>query len=112
MNFIYSILAPVSLLPSFIQDTFLQVLDITMRSTLIFGVLAVTALAQYRPQVPIEARSLDEIYLAAKAELNATKDQSPLRVFWGGDDGAQGQGVINAWKAQFPDIPLNLSVDL
>jgi ABC-type Fe3+ transport system substrate-binding protein len=66
--------------------------------------------AQWQAKVPLETRSLDTIYAAAKAEAGNTSQ--PLQVAWGGDAGAQGDSVRQAWKARFPAIPLNLTVDL
>lgn len=63
--------------------------------------------AQWHANVPLETRSLDEIYAAAKQE-----GSQALQVAWGGDAGTQGNGVRQAWKQRFPDIPLNLTVDL
>ena len=66
--------------------------------------------AQWHANVPLETRSLDEIYAAAKKE--AGNNSQPLQIAWGGDAGQQGNGVRQAWKQRFPDIPLNLTVDL
>lgn len=66
--------------------------------------------AQWKANVPLESRSLDEIYEAAKKEAGA--NSQPLQVAWGGDAGTQGDSVRKAWKQRFPDIPLNLTVDL
>ncbi|KAE9970945.1 hypothetical protein EG328_005961 [Venturia inaequalis] len=60
----------------------------------------------YTANVPLETRSLDEIYQAAQNE------DGNLVVAWGGDAGPQGNAVRNAWKARFPNITLDLSVDL
>lgn len=68
------------------------------------------AVAQWQPNVPIETRSLDEIYTAAQNE--AGNSSAPLQIAWGGDDGTQGQAVRDSWKERFPHIPLNLTVDL
>jgi len=68
------------------------------------------AAAQWQAKVPLETRSLDEIYAAAKKE--AGNNSQPLQVAWGGDAGTQGDGVRKAWKERFPDVPLNLTVDL
>ncbi|PLB55466.1 periplasmic binding protein-like II [Aspergillus steynii IBT 23096] len=54
----------------------------------------------------VENRTLDEIYAAAK------KEQGSLVVLWGGDAVSQGESTIKAWKARFPDIELNLTVDV
>ncbi|CAG7944783.1 unnamed protein product [Penicillium nalgiovense] len=54
----------------------------------------------------IENRSLDQIYATAK------KEHGSLVVLWGGDAVSQGQSTIDAWKARFPDIELNLTVDV
>ncbi|CZT17319.1 related to ABC-type Fe3+ transport system, periplasmic component [Ramularia collo-cygni] len=64
------------------------------------------ALPHYSDVVEVESRSLDQIYAAAKQE------SGPLQVFWGGDAGSQGDGTRAAWAARFPDLPLNLTVDL
>ncbi|KAJ5413298.1 hypothetical protein N7465_005603 [Penicillium sp. CMV-2018d] len=54
----------------------------------------------------IENRTLDEIYAVAK------KETGDLIVLWGGDAVSQGNETIEAWKARFPDIKLNLTVDV
>lgn len=69
-----------------------------------------SAVAQWHANVPLEDRSLDEIYVAARKE--AGNSSQALQVAWGGDAGQQGNGVRQAWKKRFPDIPLNLTVDL
>ncbi|RPB10180.1 periplasmic binding protein-like II [Morchella conica CCBAS932] len=56
--------------------------------------------------VDIDTRSLDDIYEAAKLE------SGPLRICWGGDEDYQGDSVRTAWAQTFPDIELNLTVDL
>ncbi|THC88863.1 hypothetical protein EYZ11_011694 [Aspergillus tanneri] len=53
-----------------------------------------------------DTRSLDEIYAAASTE------SGELTVLWGGDAPSQASGVVSAWKAKFPNIPLNLTVDV
>ncbi|GAB7365971.1 hypothetical protein MBLNU230_g7299t1 [Neophaeotheca triangularis] len=75
------------------------------------GLAAIGASAQWQPTVPVETRSLEDIYAAAQEEA-ATNGSNPLQVAWGGDGGRQGQGVRDMWAARFPDIPLNLTVDL
>lgn len=79
-------------------------------SFLSLPIAAIGAAAQWQPNVPLETRSLDEIYAAAQQESG--NDSQPLQVFWGGDAGSQGDQVRSAWKARFPNIPLNLTVDL
>ncbi|KAJ5776384.1 uncharacterized protein N7511_001395 [Penicillium nucicola] len=54
----------------------------------------------------LENRTLDEIYAAAKNETGE------LVVLWGGDAVSQGDSTIAAWKSRFPDIKLNLTVDV
>ena len=73
----------------------------------------------------IENRTLDEIYAAAK------KETGDLIVLWGGDGNnftflklqtnsyshcwkavSQGVSTIEAWQARFPEIKLNLTVDV
>ena len=62
--------------------------------------------AAYSAQVDVDTRSLDEIYEAARSE------EGTLQVFWGGDAGSQGDSVRKAWAAAYPDVKLNLTVDL
>ncbi|KAB8223366.1 hypothetical protein BDV33DRAFT_228511 [Aspergillus novoparasiticus] len=79
--------------------------------------------AQWSPNVPLETRSLDEIYEAAK------KESGPLVVSSGGDGkyscgcypyllliaylaGNQNDFIINAFQKRFPDIQVNWTVDL
>jgi hypothetical protein len=81
------------------------------RLPLALALVTATAQAQYKPQVPVDNRTLAQIYSAAKAEA-ATSSSKPLRVFWGGDAGSQGDSMRSAWKEAFPEIPLNLTVDL
>lgn len=69
-----------------------------------------SVVAQWHANVPLEDRSLDDIYAAAREE--ARNSSQALQVAWGGDAGQQGNGVRQAWKKRFPDIPLNLTVDL
>lgn len=78
--------------------------------TAALSLTAIGASAQWHPNVPKETRSLDEIYTAAQQESGNTS--RPLQVFWGGDAGDQGEAVRSGWKERFPDIPLNLTVDL
>ncbi|KAJ5881348.1 uncharacterized protein N7529_000020 [Penicillium soppii] len=54
----------------------------------------------------MENRTLDEIYAAAKNE------SGELIVLWGGDAVSQGDPTIAAWQARFPDVKLNLTVDV
>ncbi|KAJ5491852.1 hypothetical protein LT330_009114 [Penicillium expansum] len=54
----------------------------------------------------IENRTLDEIYESAKQETG------DLIVLWGGDAVSQGESTIAAWQARFPEIKLNLTVDV
>lgn len=84
-----------------------------MRTSL-YSALALTtasALAQYTPTVPVDNRTLSEIYAAARRE-HSSNTTRPFQVFWGGDAGSQGDGIRSAWAQQFPDIPLNLTVIL
>ncbi|OQD66296.1 hypothetical protein PENDEC_c052G06747 [Penicillium decumbens] len=54
----------------------------------------------------LENRTLDEIYVATKNE------SGELIVLWGGDAVSQGDPTIAAWQARFPDVKLNLTVDV
>lgn len=54
----------------------------------------------------IDNRTLDEIYAAAK------KEGGVLTVLSGGDEIKQGTSTIAAWEARFPDVKLNLTVDV
>ncbi|THY14056.1 periplasmic binding protein-like II [Aureobasidium pullulans] len=56
--------------------------------------------------VGIDNRTLDQIYAVAKNETGE------LIVLWGGDEISQGDPTIAAWKARFPDVKLNLTVDV
>ncbi|GIZ44334.1 hypothetical protein CKM354_000753500 [Cercospora kikuchii] len=56
--------------------------------------------------VAVDTRSLEDIYAAAR------KEEGTLQVFWGGDAGSQGDSVRQAWADRFPDVKLNLTVDL
>lgn len=67
--------------------------------------------AQYRPNVQPDQRTLSELYEAAKEE-QATTAQAPLQVLMGGDSGNQGDVIRDSWRQRFPDLPLNLTVDL
>lgn len=69
-----------------------------------------SAAAQWHANVPLESRSLEDIYAAARNEAGNTSQ--PLQVAWGGDAGEQGDSVRQAWKQRFPELPLNLTVDL
>ncbi|KAF2104729.1 periplasmic binding protein-like II [Rhizodiscina lignyota] len=69
------------------------------------GSLGVTSTG-FRANVPVDTRSLDEIYAAAQNE------SGPLIVASGGDAQSQGDTIRNAWAQRFPRIPLNLTVDL
>ncbi|KAB8232482.1 hypothetical protein ETB97_000868 [Aspergillus alliaceus] len=62
--------------------------------------------SQWSPNVPVETRSLDEIYEAAK------KESGTLIVSSGGDAGNQNDAIIQAFQKRFPDIQLNWTVDL
>ncbi|KAA8645500.1 hypothetical protein EYZ11_005056 [Aspergillus tanneri] len=64
------------------------------------------AWAQWIPEVPIETRTLDEIYEAAK------KEPGPLIVSSGGDAGNQNDETIRAFQKRFPEIQVNWTVDL
>lgn len=70
--------------------------------------LSAAALAQALSYATIEpdTRSLAEIYKAARRESGT------LQVFAGGDAGIQGNSIRTAWAAMYPDIKLNLTVDL
>ncbi|CAG8959279.1 hypothetical protein HYFRA_00013049 [Hymenoscyphus fraxineus] len=65
-----------------------------------------TACAQFGSNVPIDTRSLDEIYAAA------LKETGTLNVASGGDAGWQGDGTVAAFEGRFPGLKLNLTVDL
>ncbi|KAL1305775.1 hypothetical protein AAFC00_003942 [Neodothiora populina] len=54
----------------------------------------------------VDNRTLDEIYAAAKNE------SGELIVLWGGDEVSQGDATIKAWRERFPDVKLNLTVDV
>ncbi|KAF8951279.1 hypothetical protein BDZ97DRAFT_1932562 [Flammula alnicola] len=54
----------------------------------------------------VEERTLDQIYRAA------LKENGPLRVNWGGDVKASGEGIAKAFKARFPGINIDLRLDL
>ncbi|THW00085.1 periplasmic binding protein-like II [Aureobasidium pullulans] len=56
--------------------------------------------------VDIDNRTLDQIYAVARNETGE------LIVLWGGDENSQGDPTIAAWKARFPDVKLNLTVDV
>ncbi|THW08176.1 periplasmic binding protein-like II [Aureobasidium pullulans] len=56
--------------------------------------------------VDIDNRTLDQIYAVARNETGE------LIVLWGGDEISQGDPTIAAWKARFPDVKLNLTVDV
>ncbi|KAE8367249.1 hypothetical protein BDV27DRAFT_169872 [Aspergillus caelatus] len=65
--------------------------------------------AQWSRNVPLETRTLDEIYEAAK------KESGPLIVSSGGDAwlaGNQNDFIIDAFQKRFPDIQVNWTVDL
>lgn len=94
------------------REVSLLCLSFIMKKHLINPLLLTLAAAQYQPNVPIDTRSLDEIYAAAKAERASSGISQPLQVLFGGDAGSQGDGVRKAWAEQFPDIPLNLTVAL
>ena len=89
--------------------------------------LVTATCAQWHSQVTPDTRTLDQIYAAAQ------KESGPLQVFFGGDGrnpcsfikrtipgadvcifpaGSQGDGVRSAWRARFPNVILNLTVDL
>ncbi|TLD32069.1 putative abc-type fe3+ transport periplasmic component protein [Venturia nashicola] len=75
-------------------------------NSLVYACLFARAVNCYTANVPVETRSLDEIYEAAQGE------DGNLVVVWGGDAGPQGNSLRTAWKARFPKITLDLSVDL
>lgn len=81
-----------------------------MHTQILLPFCAATVLAQWTPNIPIDTRSINEIYAAARQEYSSV--QKPLQVFSGGDAGSQGDAIRTAWKANFPDIPLNFTVDL
>ncbi|KAF9480265.1 periplasmic binding protein-like II [Pholiota conissans] len=56
--------------------------------------------------VDVETRSLDEIYEAAK------KENGTLRVGWGGDVQRSKAGMLNAFKKKFPNIDLDIEMNL
>ncbi|KDR78349.1 hypothetical protein GALMADRAFT_155301 [Galerina marginata CBS 339.88] len=64
------------------------------------------AAAKPLSSVPIETRSMTEIYHAALRE-NGT-----VRVAWGGDVQASRQGIIRSFNKRFPGIKLDLTIDL
>lgn len=72
---------------------------------------AAPILARWIPSVPVDTRSMDEIYAAARQEFESS-GRVPLQVWSGGDAGEQGDTMRQAWKANFPDIALNFTVDL
>ena len=59
-----------------------------------------------RQTVEVETKSLDDLYKDALAE------GGDLIVKAGGDERHSRDGLINAFKARFPGINLNLTVDL
>lgn len=79
-----------------------------MKYSIISPILSLAAAAQatYPAQIPIETRTLSEIYASARQESGT------LQVFWGGDAGNQGDSIRSAWAELFPDVKLNLTVDL
>lgn len=68
-------------------------------------------IAQWQPNVQCDNRTLPEIYAAAQKEHKTTAD-APLQVLMGGDAGSQGDAYRQAWRELFPDLPLNLTIDL
>lgn len=94
-----------------------------MKISLSFVALVASANATFSPLVDVDTRSLDEIYAAAK------KDNGTLQVFWGGDGtsrytdlgkpdltirvaGAAGDEVRTSFAKRFPDVKINLTVEL
>lgn len=73
---------------------------------------SITSVAgQWQPNVLPDNRTLSEIYAAALKEHKTTAE-APLQVLMGGDAGTQGDPYRRAWREHFPDLPLNLTVDL
>ncbi|KIJ33480.1 hypothetical protein M422DRAFT_70402 [Sphaerobolus stellatus SS14] len=56
--------------------------------------------------VPVESRTLDEIYAAAKQE------HGTLQVAWGGDEPGFNADIFAAFRSRFPAVKLNATVDL
>ncbi|KAI5360228.1 hypothetical protein Slin14017_G097890 [Septoria linicola] len=79
-----------------------------MKALIVSATLSAIALceAAYSSQVALDTRTLQEIYEVARQEEGA------LQVFWGGDAGSQGDGVRQAFAQAYPDVKLNLTVDL
>lgn len=67
--------------------------------------------AQWQRKVLCDSRTLPEIYAAAQKEHKTTAE-APLQVLMGGDAGSQGDAYRQAWRELFPDLPLNLTIDL
>jgi maltose-binding protein MalE len=81
-----------------------------MRSTLsTLALLAGASLAVHGQNTTTfqkETRSIDEIYQAALAEGGV------VTLWHGGDEPAQQNGLKNAFEARFPNMTLNVTVDL
>ncbi|EME84330.1 uncharacterized protein MYCFIDRAFT_134075 [Pseudocercospora fijiensis CIRAD86] len=81
-------------------------LILTSAAALAAAAAAAASPSAYSALVEPDTRSLDAIYQAAR------KENGTLQVFWGGDAGSQGDDLRTAWAAQYPDVKLNLTVDL
>lgn len=81
-----------------------------MRSTLSnLALFAGASLAAYAPNATTfekETRSIDEIYQAALAEGGI------VTLWHGGDEPGQQNGLKNAFETRFPNMTLNITVDL
>lgn len=77
-----------------------------LTSCLLSVTLVSAASLNGRQAADIETKSLDELYQLALAE------GGDLIVKAGGDEKNQQDGLVEAFKAQFPGINLNVTVDL
>ena len=78
----------------------------TLLTTCLLSVSLVSAASYGGHGAGIETKSLDELYKDALAE------GGNLIVKAGGDEKDQQDGLVQAFKKQFPGINLNLTVDL
>lgn len=78
----------------------------TLLTSCLLSITLVSAASLSGRQVDIETQSLDELYQLALAE------GGDLIVRAGGDEKNQQDGLVQAFKTQFPGINLNLTVDL
>ncbi|KAF8901010.1 hypothetical protein CPB84DRAFT_1846992 [Gymnopilus junonius] len=76
-----------------------------MLALFIFALISLAAASPFL-DVPVENRSINEIYEAA------LKENKTLRVAWGGDVQASGSGIRHYFENRFPGIKLDLSLDL